>query len=592
MTYRSGKIFYKNLKMFLLMTLVPVIVLGTFSVNLIFTYIKKNAVSHAEQSLNQINENMDIIYNNVNSLSQTFSNASNPSMTLRLILNSDRLSYTSATKLPIYMDFLDSMTNFQSYIDSIYIYYPNPYQQFLASKSGIVKISNFGDSDWLTASPILNNDISDTSLIQRTLFTQASHSETTVITIYKKTFSLNSLNNNGIIVLNLKYSYLQNLLNQATSVNGQQLYILNSDNTPLVLSTCASEQLLMDLLSTESNLPQKTDTFTWNSNTVSVLPSEFNGYYIISITPNKNLYSICYNLIAFIILLILLSLFISFFLAYHFSAKNYKNIDYMIQTIEAAKTGKPFSGKPLPSNDEYSYIMHHLVEVFLNNDYLSTKLSEEKYRAKNMELTALQAQINPHFLSNTLETIYMKSLGLTKGPNEITELIENLSDILRYTLTSPTDTVSFAEELEYTKCYLNIQQFRYKDKFSVKWNISNDICHFQVIKLLLQPFIENAIYHGIKEKEGNGTINISCFFQNSFLNIIISDDGKGITEGQLSLLRQQLNIEKDYDYQNGIGIINTYRRLRLIYGENLQFSINSRYLLGTTIHIIIPPLLD
>ena len=172
----------------------------------------------------------------------------------------------------------------------------------------------------------------------------------------------------------------------------------------------------------------------------------------------------------------------------------------MIEIINSAKNGKIVSSVS-SSNDEYNYIITGLVDSFIKNDYLQVQLSEKAYHTKVLELTMLQSQINPHFLSNTLETIYLRSIALTNSPNVVCNLIENLSDILRYALSDPTSTVLFSNELNYTKCYLNIQMFRYKEKLQVSWDYDPALDKYSVMKLLFQPFIENAIYHGIKKKK-------------------------------------------------------------------------------------------
>lgn len=128
--------------------------------------------------------------------------------------------------------------------------------------------------------------------------------------------------------------------------------------------------------------------------------------------------------------------------------------------------------------------------------------------------------------------------------------------------------------------------FRYKEKLQVSWDYDPALDKYSVMKLLFQPFIENAIYHGIKEKEGNGKLRIRCYLKSGEIHIQIVDNGKGITREQLTALRNSLHTGND-NYQH-IGVINTFRRLELLYGDQLSFSIKSKYLIGTAIWITIP----
>jgi two-component system sensor histidine kinase YesM len=138
---------------------------------------------------------------------------------------------------------------------------------------------------------------------------------------------------------------------------------------------------------------------------------------------------------------------------------------------------------------------------------------------------------------NTLHTISWKSIALTKAPNEVSEMIENLSTILKYTLSNSNGTVLLEEEIYYTMCYLHIQSVRYRNKFTVNWTYDDKLANVRIMKLVLQPLIENSIYHGIKEKEGSGTISIKIVQDHFYLKIWLVDDGLGIVPEKLQEIR-------------------------------------------------------
>ncbi|MDK2800407.1 MAG: two-component system, sensor histidine kinase YesM [Clostridiales bacterium] len=215
------------------------------------------------------------------------------------------------------------------------------------------------------------------------------------------------------------------------------------------------------------------------------------------------------------------------------------------------------------------------------------QLSERKYKLQTMELLALQSQMNPHFLFNTLQTIYWKVCSFTGKSNEVNRMIENLSDILRYSLETGEMNVTLEEEIKNTISYIEIQKIRYKDKFDVIWEYDDDIKQLKVVKLLLQPLVENSIYHGIKEKEGKSYIKIKINHSNHWIKIVVIDNGLGITPEKLIKLQEKLN--QDQDYSEHIGLFNTNKRLMLTYyGNQFRIKIRSKMGWGTAVYIYIP----
>jgi two-component system sensor histidine kinase YesM len=273
-------------------------------------------------------------------------------------------------------------------------------------------------------------------------------------------------------------------------------------------------------------------------------------------------------------------------LTFFLTKRNYNNLLSIITTFESAENGEPLPALPSRVNDEYSFILQNVIKTFIEQSYLKVQLSEKKYRLKTMEFVALQSQINPHFLFNTLKTIFWKSISLTGDQNEVSNMIEHLSDILHYSLGNYEKTVTLAEEIKSVQSYIEIQKVRYKDKFRVIWQYDDALTKYSVLKLLLQPLIENCIYHGIKEKEGFSYIKIKMALVKSNILITIIDNGLGIKPDTLSEIRKKLS--EDGEYTEHIGLSNTNKRLKLTYGDEYGIVIRSKYGLGTVIYITIP----
>ncbi|NLK87644.1 MAG: histidine kinase [Clostridiaceae bacterium] len=223
-------------------------------------------------------------------------------------------------------------------------------------------------------------------------------------------------------------------------------------------------------------------------------------------------------------------------------------------------------------------------------DYLINKISSIKLSQKEAELNSLQNQINPHFLYNTLESI--RGAALYHGIHEIASMSKSLSLLFRYSISERV-LVSVKEELQHLENYISIQNFRFEDKFELEYNIPPELMNYKILKLTLQPLIENSIKHGLEMKLGKGTIKIEILSLESNIKLIISDDGLGIPPKKLEELNRSLTNDKSRSTDEGvrtgtgIGVMNVNSRIRLYFGE--QYGLRFRdALAGTTVEITLP----
>lgn len=208
--------------------------------------------------------------------------------------------------------------------------------------------------------------------------------------------------------------------------------------------------------------------------------------------------------------------------------------------------------------------------------------TQKQERLRRMELALLQAQINPHFLYNTLDTIiWLIEAG---KPQEAEEMVSDLSAFFRHTLSKGKDIITLAEETEHIRSYLQIQQARYKDILHYTIDVAPDVLSAALPKLTLQPLVENALYHGVKLKRAMGCIYVVGHREGGDVLLQVTDDGPGITPERLEELRAAMEGGK----RVGFGLATVDERLRLLFGPGYGLELSSRQGVGTTVTVRIP----
>ena len=213
---------------------------------------------------------------------------------------------------------------------------------------------------------------------------------------------------------------------------------------------------------------------------------------------------------------------------------------------------------------------------------LMEKQRQDQQSLHRAELELLQAQINPHFLYNTLDSIAI--LAESQREEDVVNMVTSLSTFFRNSLNRGEDIISLRAELIQAKSYLEIQQIRYSDILTYSISLPEEIQDVTVPKLILQPLIENALYHGIKNRRGRGVIQITGEKQNDDILLQVRDNGAGMTEEQL----QRLQAGVYEEHHSGLGLKNVHQRIRLYCGEPYGLTFESKQGIGTTVTVLLP----
>ena len=234
-------------------------------------------------------------------------------------------------------------------------------------------------------------------------------------------------------------------------------------------------------------------------------------------------------------------------------------------------------------------------EVGVLNDSLNAMIDKiqnlveqvkvEQIRLRKAEFELLQAQINPHFLYNTLDAIvWLAEAGEHK---RVVSMVESLSDFFRTSLNQGKELITVEEELIHVRSYLEIQQVRYQDILEYKIDVPEELYKYMISKITIQPLVENALYHGIKNKRGLGNINITGKMEDSYFELIIEDDGVGMTTERLEKVYDRIHHHTPSEDEI-YGLYNVNERIRLNFGEEYGIFIDSKHMEGTVVKVRLP----
>lgn len=578
-------LFIKSFLRYFISACIPTLLIGGMAVFLAGRLLEQYARSFSEQPVQHVLQYFEQISNFSASLADLVNQDSYGGGSLKDILQDDSLSYVESIRLAVFSEGVNALTNNTPAIQSVYIYWPSTSGRILESNRGLVLPDMLADNAWLEACPPDFAQMPQQIWFARRNMPTGHSLSRTVITVYRKISSLDYQHSQGLIAIHYKLENMEAFLSSQALFSHQKIAVVDSTGQLLVGALAADREGLLQpvMQAAAEQRPLRLNTAGY---TISSAPLGDTGLTLISCIPNAQLYAVPYRLVLVTLAAVGAVLVLSLALAARYSANTAAYVQHILDVFDAAQNGRELPPSPA-IKDEQSYILNRLIYTFVQQEYLNVQLAEKDYQARAMELTALQAQINPHFLFNTMETIKFRAFSLTGGVNDVPLLIENLSSILRYTLREPQRLVPLSQELEYAKAYLWIQNFRFRDVFRVEWHCDPDANDFLLPKLILQPLIENAIRHGIRPAGHPCVLQIEVKYAAAHtLMIKVQDNGVGMTAAQLETLRKDLARE-DLNCSH-IGLRNTAKRLSLLYCKKAKIIVNSMPDQGTTVCIYIP----
>ncbi|HWL26091.1 MAG TPA: sensor histidine kinase [Ureibacillus sp.] len=390
----------------------------------------------------------------------------------------------------------------------------------------------------------------------------------------------------GYIVIDFKPELLQNILNnELDSAYSSGTFIYNQNS--FVLAPKKSSHISFNSVKNQKN----GSTIHINDEMNYLLFKQYNPitkWYVAEYFEVDDFYKPVNEIKLIAWLITIISVIVCLLAAMVISHRISRPIKKLQQVMTNVKNGNLNQKFNVRSKDEIGELGRGFNEMIVQINKLIISVSKEEKLKKAAEITALQLQINPHFLYNTLESI--NSLARIKKEYEISHLIVLLGRLLRLSISSFEEKIPINQEVMYIESYLEIQKVRMRDPLEYSIFLDEGIKDCLTVKLILQPIVENAVIHGIDPLRSSGRLKIEGRFLDEFIIFTIQDNGKGIGPEQLEQIRDRLknNSEDLSKYKKKIGLYNVQTRILLHYGENYGISIDSKLNKGTTVTIKIP----
>jgi len=394
----------------------------------------------------------------------------------------------------------------------------------------------------------------------------------------------------GLIRADVDEALIKNILDQAVYTKSTSVYLINS-NDELVSSSTNVFSDVSDIITTMDQIGYS-NIYSGVWENVSIGGEKYlfgaqnvsnSDWRLIMTIPYKEILDLSVKtrnrMIVILLAVLPLILMISFFAA----STSTKRIRKLIPHMRNVGKGD-FNVSILPSNNDEIGVLTRNFNQMLTKMAL---LLEDTYKLgnanKDLELKALQAQINPHFLYNSLDLV--NCISIKHNIPEIGQMVEALAKFYKLSLSKGEDIVSIQNELEHVMCYVQVQNMRFDHKIQFEINVPDHLQQFSIPKIILQPLVENSIFHGIFQKEDEcGTIQILGYTDAKTITLEVRDDGVGIPETELPVILS----DKNSNEAHGYGIKNVNERLKINYGNEYGLEYHSTQNIGTTVCIRIP----
>ena len=393
----------------------------------------------------------------------------------------------------------------------------------------------------------------------------------------------------AVLLIEMAYQGLEEVLDEVTLGNGGYIYLMDSKGEiiwhpkyELIASGRVKEN---NLVAAGYDDGSREEIFNGTRQTVVTKTVGYTGWKLVGVIKGTGISLNMLKTRLFIVFVILLIIFIVILINSYISFRVTNPIRELEKSVKALEEGNLDADIYMGGSYEVQHLGKSVQDMKFRIKGLMQDIVNEHEEKRKSEFDSLQAQINPHFLYNTLDIIVWQIEN--EKQSEAVHTVTALARFFRLSLGKGKNIVTVKDEIDHVKNYLMIQHMRFKNKFDYEFDIAEDVLELPSLKLMLQPLVENAIYHGIKEKEGQGMIMVKAWSKEDELYLSVADNGLGMTEDKVEMILTGKSTSGN-GRGSGIGVKNVNERIKLYFGEAYGLTIDSEPDEGTTVIIHLP----
>lgn len=449
---------------------------------------------------------------------------------------------------------------------------------------------NIVDQEWFTEAVGQMENVHFSTPHVQNLFDDPSYRYYWVVSLSQAVELTNSGNSTlGVLLVDMNYSSIEQLLTKANTDNSSEYVYLMDGNGELIYHP--KQMLIYTDLYQENNLAaaeyedgSRQEEFLGEKRLVTVRTISYTGWKIVSVVPMSAFDMGISGMRFFVILLVALCMLMIILLNQLVSARIAKPLQRLNASVRDWESGNMNPDIYVGGSLEVEHLGRTLRSTVAQIQELMHDILVEQEEKRKSELDALQSQINPHFLYNTLDSIVWMIEG--EHYEDAVFMITQLASLFRIALSRGKTIIRIGDEIMHARNYMNIQKVRYKNIFSVDFSIDETILDCCTVKLVVQPLLENAIYYGVECMDGDGEISVIGYRRENDIYIEVKDNGLGMPKETVDALLKENNRVRGKG--SGVGLINVHNRIRLRFGKPYGLEIESCPDEGTTVRIHLP----
>lgn len=570
--------------MFLLLTVTPLLLLSLIAFYYFSKTLEESAVDHTEQVATQLNQNVDHFLKDLSRLS------------LYPVYDTTVLDILIQHDLDIVQDYSSQQEKMSLFLSSLVFQRDELQGVQLFANDGRV-YSHLHSSEVFSSVPVQEEEWyqdvkerggSSVLLPPHTVNYYRSNDQENVTSVARSIREPLTNRELGVIKFDISEQFFSSLTDLLGEQGDTSVVLIDEFNEIIYNSHNLDKGLIFEAV--DESAAKQTLAYGGENYLTLTHHASSSGIQTLSFIPESTIFKESNQLWTISLYLLAISVVIAVVSAFFSSNSLISPVKKLKNSMENVRRGHLEEKVSLRRNDEIGRLEEVFNDMVDEIQHLIREVYQKELNQKEAEYKALQSQIHPHFLYNTLESMNM--MAISDNQWHLSQMITELASFLRYSMEHRSTFVTFREEIEMVRSYLSIMKVRMDERLRVEWDIDESVLDRELPKFFIQPLIENAIKHGISPNEEGGTIWISVKESPHGTSVQIHDDGSGMPEKKLNEIKNGLTVKQPYQHSTltkhqGLGLWNTYQRFAHLYG-NEEMKIEAISGFGTTVSFIIP----